>query len=202
MQCSRASIVASMHHLDDLSLLSRVAPSDAAGGGVRAHAQDVRRGRGSSTSRDPRIKNDAHEVDVDEPIYKSLDEISSVVSSPSMSHVGTMGVATQDITAVYEGLETAFESNVRRRPATRLSSTAPVGGTQPMRSTSSPEVDKRLRMQRDETPLDDYGGASVLMYKCWSPLFPLRRGFVPAAAISATRLRQLFLYHDNRFATD
>ena len=55
-----------------------------------------------------------------------------------------MCVATQDITAVYEGLEAAFD-NVRRRPATRLSSTAPVGDTQPMRSaTSCPEVDKRL----------------------------------------------------------
>ena len=134
-----------MHHVDDLSLLSRVAPSNAAGGGVRAHAQDVRRGRGSSTSRHPRINNDAREVDADEPIHNSLDDISSMVSSPSMSHIGTMCVATQDITAVYEGLEAAFQSNVRRRPATRLSSTAPVGDTQPMRSaTSCPEVDKRL----------------------------------------------------------
>ena len=165
---------------------------------MRAHAQDVRRGRGSSTSRHPRINNDAREVDADEPIHNSLDDISSMVSSPSMSHIGTMCVATQDITAVYEGLEAAFQSNVRRRPATRLSSTAPVGDTQPMRSTSCPEVDKRRRMQRDETPLDDYGGASDLMYKCWSPLFPLRRGFVPAAAISASRFRQLFLYHDEQ----
>lgn len=108
-------------------------------------------------------------------------------------------MATQTVSAVFEGIEAAVLTNVRRPAPTRSSNLSRFDDSAHQPSS---QADKRLRMQRAEVPVHNYEGAPVLTYKTLATLFPLRRGFVPSTAISAQRLRQLFLHHDNRFAHD
>ncbi len=59
-----------------------------------------------------------------------------------------------------------------------------------------------MYLQRENNICSDYGGAADVIYKTWWPLMPLRRGFVKYASIPDTKMRQVFLYFDNRFAHD
>ena len=59
-----------------------------------------------------------------------------------------------------------------------------------------------IYLQRDIDICSDYGGAADVIYKTWWPLMPLRRGFTRGASIPDAKMRQVFLYFDNRFATD
>ena len=79
-----------MHHMDDLSLLSQVVPSDAAGVGVRAHSQDARRGRGRGAATRPPLNNDLGEDDDGQQLGDSVEDTSKVVAVPSISHTVTL----------------------------------------------------------------------------------------------------------------
>jgi hypothetical protein len=57
-----------------------------------------------------------------------------------------------------------------------------------------------IRLQRSNDPEDDYTGGPDAVYATWWPLFPLLRGLDRGKALHRRRIRNLFLYFDNRFA--
>jgi hypothetical protein len=185
----RASLLANASRVVSDAIVEQTKPSDIAGGGVRACAQD---GRGEDDDSDG--EDDAEDV------------------APDMEHVGVVEFHEQDMAAVINGLDSVVRKRGPSAAATAdgAANSSSVDGSaatdgaaaNAAADTGKNDEAKRLEMQRDGTPLDDYMGDAEALYGAWWPLFILRRGVLPGKAIRKKKLRHLFCYHDCRFAHD
>jgi hypothetical protein len=111
---------------------------------------------------------------------------------PHMVPIGLFESNPQPMEAVIQGISRAFlegkGGNGDDNPIPDIAASGANGDT--------------VYLQRENNICSDYGGAADVIYNTWWPLMPLRRGFTRGAPIPDAKMRQVFLYFDNRFATD
>ncbi len=162
----------------DTTVEKRTSPSDVAN--VRLPSQSAQH------------RNDAEDPTAD-------DRTDGEAVAPCIASIGLLHVRPQEMSAVLEGIHkivmegdggNASDNNPHQQEV--MSNDATASGNKP----------RSLHLQREDSVLNDYAGASDVIYKTWWSLIPLRRGFVKGKSIPDSKWRQVMLYYDNRFAHD
>ena len=145
-------------------------------------ASDIANVRSHAQSNEQRLTNE-------DPMEDLIPEDDAL--PPNMVPIGLFESNPQPMEAVIKGISRIFTEGEGGNGDDN-----PVPDALPQESTGS------MYLQRGNDICRDYGGAADIIYKTWWPLMPLRRGFVKNASIPDSKMRQVFLYFDNRFAHD
>jgi len=145
-------------------------------------ASDIANVRSHAQSTNIRLTNE-------DPLEDTIHENDAL--PPHMLPIGLFESNPQPMEAVIKGISRIF-----------IEGEGGNGDDNPIRDISSQAHTENIYMQREANICTDYGGAADVLYKTWWPLMPLRRGFVRNASIPDTKMRQVFMYFDNRFAHD
>ena len=128
-----------------------------------------------------------------------------------VSYVGVGKAPAQTVDSVLAGLERTIRAAVDSDDEADdtianddAAAPKPVATTAPTTATTAPTTAPPFEVQllRSTMPINDYERGSEILYGGWSHLFPRARGFQRKRTVTKFRMRQMFLYYDNRFADD
>ena len=145
-------------------------------------ASDIANVRSHAQAKDQRLSNE-------DPLEEMTPGDDAL--PPNMVPIGLFESNPQPMESVIKGISRIFTEGEGGNGID-----IPIQVVRPQDSTGN------MYLQRESSICSDYGGAADVLYKSWWPLMPLRRGFVRNASIPDAKMRQVFLYFDNRFAHD